>query len=104
MLEASAILIGALIVGRLAAPFADSERHPRVRRATAALETPWPVWIIGVATAVVVWTVWGHVHPTATVHDEASYLLQAQLFARGEWTAPAAPIPAFFDEMTFRGN
>lgn len=99
MLEAFAILIGALIVGRLAAPFADSERHPRVRRATAALETPWPVWIIGVATAVVVWTVWGHVHPTATVHDEASYLLQARTFARGRFANPAPPLPEFFEQF-----
>lgn len=52
-----------------------------------------------VVTAAVTLCVWRSLNDVATVHDEASYLLQAQLFARGQWTGPAAPIPAFFEQF-----
>jgi len=47
-------------------------------------------------TAGVTWCVWRTLNDVGTIHDEASYLLQAEIFARGQWTAPGAPIPAFF--------
>jgi 4-amino-4-deoxy-L-arabinose transferase-like glycosyltransferase len=43
--------------------------------------------------------VWGHLNPTATVHDEASYLLQARIFADGAFAMPAAPLPEFFEQF-----
>ena len=49
--------------------------------------------------AAVTWCVWRSLNDVGTIHDEASYLLQAQLFARGQWAAPAAPIPAFFEQF-----
>src|SRR4051794_41794552 len=33
------------------------------------------------------------------VHDERAYLLQAEIFARGHWTAPPPPVAAFFEQM-----
>jgi hypothetical protein len=41
----------------------------------------------------------GTLRPVAVIHDEAAYLLQAQIFARGHWTAPAPPLPAFFEQL-----
>ena len=52
--------------------------------ATATLALDW--WLAGA------WT------PYARVHDEASYLLQAQTFAHFRWVNPSPPIPAFFEQ------
>ena len=46
----------------------------------------------------VVWLVWDIRDSAAIEHDQASYLLQAEIFASGRWTAPSPPIPAFFEE------
>src|SRR6185295_4718434 len=51
-----------------------------------------------ILTAVIVWWVWGETSPRPTVHDEASYVLQADIFARFRWTAPTPPIPEFFEQ------
>lgn len=45
------------------------------------------------------WYVWGSLTDVGSLHDEASYLLQAKLFAQGRWTAPRPPIPAFFEQF-----
>ena len=50
-------------------------------------------------TALVYWWVWGAVNPLPAIHDEGAYLLQARLFASGHWTAPARPLPEFFDQF-----
>ena len=34
-----------------------------------------------------------------TVHDEWAYVLQCEIFASGRWTAPAPPIPEFFEQF-----
>ena len=49
-------------------------------------------------SVVVVWYAWGAWQPLPAVHDEASYVLQARIFATGQWTAPAPPIPDFFEQ------
>ncbi len=49
-------------------------------------------------TMLVVWYAWGDATPIAKVHDEQSYVLQAEIFARGRWTAPSPPIPEFFEQ------
>jgi hypothetical protein len=47
----------------------------------------------------VIWYVWGSLHQIPVVHDEASYLLQAETFARGRWAMPSPPLPAFFEQF-----
>lgn len=42
---------------------------------------------------------WGSLNPVAIVHDEASVLLQAQIFAAGDWVRPSPPLPAFFEQF-----
>ena len=37
-------------------------------------------------------------HPVARSHDEAAYLLQAEIFASGRWAAPSPPLPEFFEQ------
>jgi hypothetical protein len=43
--------------------------------------------------------VWGSLRQSPAFHDESAYLLQAELLASGRWTAPARPLPEFFDEF-----
>lgn len=55
--------------------------------------------LIGLLTAAACWWVAGRtldVEPIST--DEAAYLLQAEIFAHGQVTAPGAPIPEFFEQ------
>ena len=52
----------------------------------------------GLISALVIWSVWGSLEPLPVIHDEASYLLQAEIFASGRWTAPTPPIPEFFEQ------
>jgi len=51
-----------------------------------------------IITALVVWYAWGDARPIAKVHDEQSYVLQAEIFASGRWPAPSPPIPEFFEQ------
>lgn len=77
------------------------------RESTAPSETrPWlthlvdygvPV-LVGVSFVVALWTIWGSVRPPALYHDEAAYLLQAQLFASGRASAAAPLLPEFFEQ------
>lgn len=41
---------------------------------------------------------WGSLNPIPTVGDEAAYVLQARLLARGEIAGEAPPIPEFFEQ------
>jgi len=58
----------------------------------------WGPVAAGIVSLAVVWYVWDAVVPIPKVHDENSYLLQADLFAHGQWTAPSPPIPDFFEQ------
>jgi hypothetical protein len=84
----------ALAVARLARGVA---LNARLAAAERGLRAAGPV-VCAVASAMVVWFVWGEVVPVANVQDESSYLLQAQLFASGRWTAPSPPMPEFFEQ------
>jgi hypothetical protein len=55
---------------------------------------------LGAINAVLVWWWVGwHRNPAPMVQDEAAYLLQAALFARGRWAGEAPPLPEFFAQM-----
>ncbi|HEX7981287.1 MAG TPA: glycosyltransferase family 39 protein [Gemmatimonadaceae bacterium] len=60
---------------------------------------PWMPLLIGFATGAATWWVWGSLAPSAVVHDESAYLLQAQLFAQGRFTAPTPPLYHFFEQL-----
>lgn len=63
------------------------------------LDSRWAPAVVWLITCVVALWVWGGTfHPVATVHDEASYLLQARIFATFHWTAPGRPLPQFFEQ------
>lgn len=79
-------------------------RGPSAARATAterlthALASRGAPWVLGAITTAFYWWLSGEWTPYARVHDEASYLLQAQTFARFRWANPSPPIPAFFEQ------
>ncbi|MEO8030630.1 MAG: hypothetical protein ABJC74_05220 [Gemmatimonadota bacterium] len=54
--------------------------------------------MLGVSAVFTLWVVWGSLDPLPIFHDEAAYLLQAQLFARGLAAAPSPPLPEFFEQ------
>jgi hypothetical protein len=83
---------GGISTGRgLAARLAD--------RARVAASSRWAPLIAGVLTGAVTWWVWGSLRRSAVIHDEAAYLLQAELFARLRWTAESPPLPQFFEQL-----
>jgi hypothetical protein len=50
--------------------------------------------------ALLIWWMLGfEVSPVPQIQDEAAYLLQAGIFARGRWTEMARPLPEFFAQM-----
>ncbi|HJU90482.1 MAG TPA: hypothetical protein VJ672_13925, partial [Gemmatimonadaceae bacterium] len=75
-----------------------------IASATRALESRWAPTVVGVATALVVWWVWGSLAQLAVVQDEAAYVLQARIFASGQWAAPPRPLPGFFEQMAVFGE
>ncbi|HET9004003.1 MAG TPA: hypothetical protein VFN39_08380, partial [Gemmatimonadaceae bacterium] len=80
-----------------------ARRVPAVRtiglRVAAWLESPRQApFVIALATVVILTAAWGSWREPPVVHDEASYLLQAKLFANGHWTAPSPPLPEFFEQ------
>lgn len=62
------------------------------------LESPWAPLAIGIVTAIMLTLAWGSWRQIPVIHDEASYLFQAKLFASGHWTAPSPPVPEFFEQ------
>ncbi|HQO26698.1 MAG TPA: hypothetical protein PLU41_14215, partial [Acidobacteriota bacterium] len=59
----------------------------------------WQLAAVAVVTAALTWWVWGAWAPTPIVADEVAYLLQAGIFADGRVTAPARPLPMFFEQI-----
>lgn len=58
----------------------------------------WGPLVIAMLTALIVWIVWEQPDPSAVAFDQASYVLQAEIFASGRWTAPTPPLPEFFEQ------
>jgi hypothetical protein len=87
-------LAGAMLIARLV-----PDRVVSNLDATRLLAGRGAPWVVGVLTTLLCGYVWGHLHPSAVVHDEASYLLQAKIFARGAFSMPARPLPEFFEQF-----
>lgn len=56
-------------------------------------------FIVALVAMLVIWYVWGSLNQVSVIHDEASYLLQAETFAHGHWAMPSPPLPAFFEQF-----
>jgi hypothetical protein len=55
---------------------------------------------LAIINALLVWWMFGfELSPVPQIQDEAAYLLQAEIFARGRWTELARPLPEFFAQM-----
>jgi len=75
----------------------ELERLDRLEQLLTSRATP---IALGAINALLVWWWVGwHRNPAPMVQDEAAYLLQAALFARGRWTGQAPPLPEFFAQM-----
>ena len=67
-------------------------------RVAAWLESRWAPLALGVISALMFAIAWGSLRQIPVIHDEASYLFQAKLFATGHWTMPSPPVPEFFEQ------
>lgn len=98
MTTAFVIVLATLLVARFAAP-----RVPPLRaaggRVMQLLESRWAPLAVSLATMVALAYAWGSLSAIPVVHDEASYLLQAKIFAMLHWTVPPPPIPEFFEQF-----
>ncbi|NUO62167.1 MAG: hypothetical protein HOQ11_16355 [Gemmatimonadaceae bacterium] len=89
----------ALLAAFLLARYVPTARAAGARFARW-LESPrWAPLAVALLTAVMLTAAWGSWHAIPVVHDEASYLFQAKLFASGHWTAPSPPFPQFFEQF-----
>jgi hypothetical protein len=92
----AAVLLGAALLARRLpdSTLAWWDARPR------AVHSRWLPGAIALMTAAITAWVWGHaIAPTAVVHDEASYLFQARIFAHGAFAMPAPPLPEFFEQF-----
>ena len=85
---AVAFVAGLLMLGRAARSWTWQPT-----RIDAFLRGPWAPAALGLLTIVAVRFVWRSFGEPGVIHDERAYLLQAEIFARGRWTAPSPPIP-----------
>src|SRR5262245_52703768 len=87
-------LLAALWAARIVNP---SELDARYDRWESWLKK-WGPLAAGLISAVLVWWTWGEWHPLPVVHDEGSYVLQAEIFARFRWTVPTPAVPEFYEQ------
>lgn len=93
-----ATVAAARLLLHLAAPRVPAVRDAG-RRIADALESRWAPLAIALATIFVLSSAWGSWNEIPMIHDEASYLFQAKLFAQLRWAAPSPPIPEFFEQF-----
>jgi hypothetical protein len=58
-----------------------------------------PLVLATVNALLVCWMLGFELSPVPQIQDEAAYLLQAGIFARGRWTEIARPLPEFFAQL-----
>ncbi len=87
--------LGGLLAASVAARFGTW----RAARLETFLQSRWAPAVFGVLTMAAVRFAWRSFGEPGIVHDERAYLLQAEIFARGHWTAPPPPVAAFFEQM-----
>jgi len=74
-------------------------RTERLRKLQTFPDSWITVLAVGVAMTATIWFIWGSAAQPPLVHDEASYLLQAETFAQGRWAMPSPPLPEFFEQF-----
>lgn len=67
-------------------------------RPFAALDGRYAPAVVGLVWAMLPALAWRGAQPLPVFHDEAAYLLQAQIFAMGRWASPAPPLPDLFGQ------
>ena len=87
-----AALVALLVIVALRWPAA-----PRLLSPFRSLPALAPL-LLAVAAMVITWSAWGSLNPLPTVGDEAAYVLQARLLARGRIAGDAPPIAEFFEQ------
>ncbi|HKB10524.1 MAG TPA: hypothetical protein VKD69_07715 [Vicinamibacterales bacterium] len=94
------VMTAVVVLGAIVASARSTRRSTAYpSRLADFLIGPWAPLVAGLVTCVFVRIVWGSFHEPGVVHDERAYLLQAEIFARGHWTAPSPPLAAFFEQM-----
>jgi len=71
----------------------------RLERLRGLPDSPLAPALAAAVMMAVIWYLWGSLRQVPVIHDEASYLLQAETFAKGRWAMPRPPIPAFFEQI-----
>lgn len=94
------VLLSVLVLASLIA-IARKSRSWTVypERIATALNGRWAPAACGLVTFVIVVVVWRSLAQPGVVHDERAYLLQAEIFSHGRWTAAAPPLADFFEQM-----
>jgi hypothetical protein len=94
------VLAGVLVLGAIIVIARASRRWTTYPAGVSRmLSGAWAPVVAGLVTFVIIRIVWGSFHEPGVVHDERAYLLQAGIFARGQWTAPSPPLTAFFEQV-----
>ncbi len=88
-----------LMVLAVAIGYAVTRRRPLRPAWTKALDGPLGPLAAALFTAAAILLMAEGRAPTPVISDEASYRLQAELLAHGQWSAPSPPLPHFFEQM-----
>src|SRR5215813_3861086 len=88
------VVAGIVVIGRSSRKWTTAHS-----RCGDFLAGPLAPLLAGLGTALCVCFVWRSLHEPGVVHDERAYLLQAEIFSRGHWTAASPPLATFFEQM-----
>jgi hypothetical protein len=64
-----------------------------------ALDSQWAPYCVGLSTMLFIGWMWGTLDAPSLIHDEAAYLLQADIFASGHLSGDPPPLPEFFEQF-----